>query len=90
MRFGLVLASQHAPGEDLVARWKEHLEQVRLARALGFSSVSGSFAGSSSPFLDSAGSSSPSLGAAAASPPSALFSSSLAPSSDAAERDKPH
>jgi alkanesulfonate monooxygenase SsuD/methylene tetrahydromethanopterin reductase-like flavin-dependent oxidoreductase (luciferase family) len=40
VRFGLVLASQHAPGDDLVQRWQEHLEQVRLARALGFSSVS--------------------------------------------------
>jgi len=42
VKFGLVLASQHAPGDDLVARWKEHLEQVRLARALGFASVSAS------------------------------------------------
>lgn len=40
MKFGLALSSQHAPGDDLGTRWKEHLERVRLAKALGFSSVS--------------------------------------------------
>ena len=36
MRFGLLLANQHPPGEDVVARFQDTLEQVRLARDLGF------------------------------------------------------
>lgn len=36
MKFGLLLANQHPPGQDLVARFQDTLEQVRLARDLGF------------------------------------------------------
>ena len=39
MKFGLGLAVQHAPDDDQAARFREHLEQVRLARAVGFSTV---------------------------------------------------
>jgi alkanesulfonate monooxygenase SsuD/methylene tetrahydromethanopterin reductase-like flavin-dependent oxidoreductase (luciferase family) len=36
MRFGLILANQHPPGEDVVQRFQNTIEQVRLARDLGF------------------------------------------------------
>jgi len=39
MKFGLALAVQHRPEDDQAARFREHLEQVRLARAVGFSTV---------------------------------------------------
>ena len=39
MKFGLGLAVQHRPDDDQAARFREHLEQVRLARAVGFSTV---------------------------------------------------
>jgi alkanesulfonate monooxygenase SsuD/methylene tetrahydromethanopterin reductase-like flavin-dependent oxidoreductase (luciferase family) len=39
MKFGLGLAVQHHPDDDQAARFREHLEQVRLARAVGFSTV---------------------------------------------------
>ena len=39
MRFGLGLAVQHAPDDDQAARFREHLEQVRVARDVGFSAV---------------------------------------------------
>jgi alkanesulfonate monooxygenase SsuD/methylene tetrahydromethanopterin reductase-like flavin-dependent oxidoreductase (luciferase family) len=39
MKFGLGLAVQHSPDDDQAARFREHLEQVRLARAVGFSTV---------------------------------------------------
>ncbi len=39
MKFGLALAVQHRPGDDQRARFGEHLEQVRLARRVGFASV---------------------------------------------------
>jgi alkanesulfonate monooxygenase SsuD/methylene tetrahydromethanopterin reductase-like flavin-dependent oxidoreductase (luciferase family) len=39
MRFGLGLAVQHDPRDDQTARFREHLEQVRLARAVGFATV---------------------------------------------------
>ena len=39
MRFGLGLAVQHDPDDDQVARFREHLEQVRLARDVGFGAV---------------------------------------------------
>ena len=39
MKFGLALAVQHRPGDDQVARFREHLEQVRLAKCVGFASV---------------------------------------------------
>ena len=39
MKFGLALAVQHPPGDDQAARFGEHLEQVRLARRVGFASV---------------------------------------------------
>ena len=39
MKFGLTLAVQHPPGDDQAARFGEHLEQVRLARRVGFASV---------------------------------------------------
>ncbi|HEU5323119.1 MAG TPA: LLM class flavin-dependent oxidoreductase [Methylomirabilota bacterium] len=37
--FGLGLAVQHRPDEDQAARFREHVEQVRLARRVGFGSV---------------------------------------------------
>jgi alkanesulfonate monooxygenase SsuD/methylene tetrahydromethanopterin reductase-like flavin-dependent oxidoreductase (luciferase family) len=39
MRFGLVLANQHPPGEPLVERFQETVQQIRLARDLGFELV---------------------------------------------------
>lgn len=39
MRFGLGLSVQHLPEEPQAVRFREHVEQVRLARAVGFSSV---------------------------------------------------
>lgn len=39
MRLGLALSVQHRPDEPQDVRFREHLEQVRLARAVGFDSV---------------------------------------------------
>jgi probable F420-dependent oxidoreductase len=39
MKLGLALSVQHRPEESQAARFAEHVEQVRLARAVGFSSV---------------------------------------------------
>lgn len=39
MRFGLGLSVQHDPEEDQTARFREHVEQVRQAHALGFESI---------------------------------------------------
>jgi alkanesulfonate monooxygenase SsuD/methylene tetrahydromethanopterin reductase-like flavin-dependent oxidoreductase (luciferase family) len=39
VKFGLGLSVQHLPEEPQAARFREHVEQVRLARAVGFSSV---------------------------------------------------
>jgi len=39
VKFGLGLSVQHLPEEPQAARFREHIEQVRLARAVGFSSV---------------------------------------------------
>lgn len=36
MRFGLLLANQHLPGTSVAERFAETIEQVRLARDLGF------------------------------------------------------
>ena len=37
--FGLFVTNQHPPGESAAARWRESIEQVRLARDLGFDLV---------------------------------------------------
>jgi alkanesulfonate monooxygenase SsuD/methylene tetrahydromethanopterin reductase-like flavin-dependent oxidoreductase (luciferase family) len=39
VRFGLFVSAQHPEEDDAAARFAEHIEQVRLARDLGFSSV---------------------------------------------------
>lgn len=39
MKFGLALAVQHRPEDSLVARFQEHVAQVRLAREVGFDSI---------------------------------------------------
>jgi len=39
MKFGLALSVQHAPEDSQALRFQEHLEQVRLASAVGFDSV---------------------------------------------------
>ncbi len=39
MKFGLGLSVQHLPEEPQAVRFREHVEQVRLARAVGFSSI---------------------------------------------------
>jgi len=39
MRFGLALSVQHRPDDSQPGRFQEHLEQVRLASAVGFDSV---------------------------------------------------
>jgi alkanesulfonate monooxygenase SsuD/methylene tetrahydromethanopterin reductase-like flavin-dependent oxidoreductase (luciferase family) len=39
VRFGLGLSVQHLPEDPQAVRFREHVEQVRLARAVGFSSV---------------------------------------------------
>jgi alkanesulfonate monooxygenase SsuD/methylene tetrahydromethanopterin reductase-like flavin-dependent oxidoreductase (luciferase family) len=36
MKFGLLIAKQHPPGESMVTRFREHLDQVRAARDAGF------------------------------------------------------
>ena len=39
MKFGIGLSVQHLPDDSQAARFGEHVEQVRLARSVGFSSV---------------------------------------------------
>ena len=39
MKFGLGLSVQHLPDEPQAVRFREHVEQVRLARAVGFTSI---------------------------------------------------
>ncbi|HKB24264.1 MAG TPA: LLM class flavin-dependent oxidoreductase [Methylomirabilota bacterium] len=39
MKFGLGLSVQHLPDDPQAARFQEHVEQVRLARAVGFASA---------------------------------------------------
>ena len=39
MKFGIGLSVQHLPEDSQAARFQEHVEQVRLARAVGFTSV---------------------------------------------------
>lgn len=39
MKLGLALSVQHRPEDSQSARFAEHVEQVRLAKAVGFSSV---------------------------------------------------
>src|SRR5262245_9582106 len=39
MKFGLQLSVQHHPEDSQPVRFREHVEQVRLARAVGFDSV---------------------------------------------------
>ena len=39
MKLGIYLNSQHPESDDLVRRFAETLEQVRLVRSLGFDSV---------------------------------------------------
>src|ERR687887_329591 len=39
LTFGLALSVQHLPDDPQAARFQEHIEQVRLARAVGFTSV---------------------------------------------------
>ncbi|MBI4242008.1 MAG: LLM class flavin-dependent oxidoreductase [Candidatus Rokubacteria bacterium] len=39
MNFGLALSVQHPPEDSQAARFRDHLEQVRLARSVGFDSV---------------------------------------------------
>ena len=39
MNFGIGLSVQHRPEESQARRFQEHLEQVRLARRLGFHSI---------------------------------------------------
>ncbi len=36
MRFGLIMTNQHPPGESLAERFDDTIEQVRVARELGF------------------------------------------------------
>jgi alkanesulfonate monooxygenase SsuD/methylene tetrahydromethanopterin reductase-like flavin-dependent oxidoreductase (luciferase family) len=36
MKFGLIISKQHPPGDSMVERFREHIEQVRAARAAGF------------------------------------------------------
>ncbi len=36
MRFGIILTNQHPPGASLVERFAAAIEQVRVARDLGF------------------------------------------------------
>src|SRR5262245_66578043 len=37
--FGLLVTNQHPPGEPAAGRWRESIDQVRLARDLGFDLV---------------------------------------------------
>jgi alkanesulfonate monooxygenase SsuD/methylene tetrahydromethanopterin reductase-like flavin-dependent oxidoreductase (luciferase family) len=39
MKLGLALSAQHRPEDSQSARFADHVEQVRLAKAVGFSSV---------------------------------------------------
>jgi hypothetical protein len=36
VRFGIILTNQHPPGAPIVERFADAIEQVRLARDLGF------------------------------------------------------
>jgi alkanesulfonate monooxygenase SsuD/methylene tetrahydromethanopterin reductase-like flavin-dependent oxidoreductase (luciferase family) len=36
MKFGLIISKQHPPGVSMLARFREHIEQVRVARDAGF------------------------------------------------------
>ncbi|HXJ80714.1 MAG TPA: LLM class flavin-dependent oxidoreductase [Candidatus Methylomirabilis sp.] len=36
MKFGLIISKQHPPGVSMVERFREHIEQVRVARDAGF------------------------------------------------------
>jgi alkanesulfonate monooxygenase SsuD/methylene tetrahydromethanopterin reductase-like flavin-dependent oxidoreductase (luciferase family) len=51
VRFGLLLSGQHPPSDSAVGAVRQHLEQVELARELGFSSVWTSQHFLSHPFL---------------------------------------
>jgi alkanesulfonate monooxygenase SsuD/methylene tetrahydromethanopterin reductase-like flavin-dependent oxidoreductase (luciferase family) len=51
VRLGLLLSGQHPPGDSAVAAVRQHVEQVELARELGFSSVWTSQHFLSEPFL---------------------------------------
>lgn len=39
VKFGLVLSVQHHPEDSQAERFRDHLEQVRMARAVGFDSI---------------------------------------------------
>src|SRR5207244_6798223 len=39
VKFGIGLSVQHLPDDPQAARFREHVEQVRLARAVGFTSI---------------------------------------------------
>jgi len=39
VKCGIGLSVQHLPDDAQTARFQEHVEQVRLARAVGFTSV---------------------------------------------------
>jgi len=39
LRLGLALSVQHRPDDPRAARFAEHVEQVRVARAVGFERV---------------------------------------------------
>src|SRR5262245_65610754 len=39
MKFGIGLSVQHRPEESQARRFQEHLEQVRLAKRVGFDSI---------------------------------------------------
>ena len=39
MRFGLIVSKQHPPGVSMVDRFREHIEQVHIARDTGFDAV---------------------------------------------------
>jgi hypothetical protein len=62
VRFGIALSVQHLPDDAQAARFAEHVEQVRLARAVGFHSVwaTSRYATSASPCVRSSGRAPPS------------------------------
>lgn len=52
MQFGLMLRAQFPRGDDMAARFRELLEQARLANQLGYASITKGMHYSSAPWQD--------------------------------------
>ena len=52
IQFGLMMRAQFPPEDDMQARFRELMEQARLADQLGFASITNGMHYSSAPFQD--------------------------------------